>query len=77
MKRYKRAVFQSARASEHLDEMEENLPEEAMQQWGMEIKKWEENVLHLADCADFDTPYELNPEKRKCSWGCCSDECVR
>ena len=67
MKRYKRAVNQSARASEHLAEIEENLAKEDMQSWAEEIKVWEENVLHLADSADFDTPYELNPEKRKLS----------
>ena len=77
LKRYKRAVFQSARASEHLAEMEENLPKEDMRQWSKEIKKWEENVLHLADSDDFATPYELNPEKRKSSSACCSGECVR
>ena len=73
MKRYKRAVIQSARASEHLAEIEENLPTEDMQEWAKEIKKWEENVLHLAESDNFDTPYELNPEKRKrssaCYWG--------
>ena len=66
VKRYKRAVEQSTRSSEHLNEIEENIPKKSTTAWNQEIKQWEENVLHIADCEDFETPYELNPEKREC-----------
>ena len=64
VKRHKRAVEQSTRSSEHLKEIEENIPTKKTRAWCQEIKKWE-NVLHIADSEDFDTPYELNPEKRE------------
>ncbi|KAI0730475.1 hypothetical protein C8Q76DRAFT_613044 [Earliella scabrosa] len=64
VKRYKRAVEQSTRSSEHLNEIEENIPKKSTTAWNQEIKQWEENVLHIADSEDFETPYELNPEKQ-------------
>ncbi len=64
VKRYKRAAEQKERASQHLQEIEECIPEEQLQQWRHEERVWEENVLHIEEEINFSSPYDLTPEKR-------------
>ncbi|TFK79239.1 hypothetical protein K466DRAFT_505889, partial [Polyporus arcularius HHB13444] len=61
-RRYLRAVSHRAQAKEHLDELEESIPEQHVQDWRDEEKQWQERVFHLQEDIDFESPYELRPD---------------
>ena len=61
-RRYLRALAHRDQARQHLEELEESIPDEHLRDWRDEEKQWQERVIHLQEDIDFDSPYELRKD---------------
>ena len=61
-RRYLRALANRDQTKQHLEELEESIPEQHLDDWRDEEKQWQERVLHLSEDIDFGSPYELRKD---------------